>query len=393
MGTEAGKLLKYQEKQFKITEEKKQLLLGTAEETEQFRSLKKNLGWDDTDAVIHVELNKKLEIANAMKENIDTSILSEDALFKYCLDNNYVVCNVREYKGRIPNKLLQALKEHTEKNDMRLEADVNVGLLYILCPFSELNGNNNNLKKSKRYKKGIQPKIILLEKVLKGNAYSNNHYKIITEQGYNTPIRNFVRGLYSTHSKQRNFLCVMSIFAGIPVLISLINFLVLYFSEPGTNIEFTFCPHIIGLSFVFISSIIYLICRTILPIVGTMDTGPGLNLFDDKGYEVTATHGYKQAFSNNPERFLLTSYLYMKYDYTFKPAMLRLNNQISFYTFILLFSLLSLGIVYGSRCYALSKKSIIASTTSSDSKFNYISKYTSTSPFTYSKTIIKTPKK
>lgn len=234
MGKETQTLLEAQKKHFGEVEEKKVLLLGSSEKSSEFYNLKKNLNWHDTDEILNEELNKTLELNQRLKENIDSNILTQQYIFDYCLKNNYVLCNIKEYKGQIPNELLEAIAKYAKDNDLRLESDANIGQLFLLCRFSDIQGNNDNLNKSKRYKKGELPKIMLLEKLLNGNAYIENHYKIIFEMGVKKPIGNFINSLYKTSVKTLNFTNNILFFYLIIGLILIINTIVLVNTRSNT---------------------------------------------------------------------------------------------------------------------------------------------------------------
>lgn len=227
MSNETKKLVSIQSKTFSKIQQNKVLLLGTGEEESKHDHIKSILGWNETDAIINDELRKTMELQAASDEHAGSIILSEHILIDNCIKDNYALANVRDYKGKIPKELLDAIYNYTNSgNNLRLEANVNDLFLYF--PLSELEANNNSLDTSKRYRKGSIDKIILFERILKGNKYKSDHYKVIHEMGRKKPIRNFYRSLYYTHALPTCFqetIGITSTVGGIILILTMLGIL------------------------------------------------------------------------------------------------------------------------------------------------------------------------
>jgi len=234
--TELNIILENQNKKFEnITNINNTLLLTTGEDS-QLDDVKRSLGWDDTDRVIRSKYNKVLELNQIKEKNIDFTILNIESIYDYCIDNNYVIVNIKDYKGKITKELLQAISDFSKKQDLRLNSDSNLKNLYVMCRFCDVNGeSNNNVNKSKRYSQKELPKIMLLEKVDKGIRYTEDFYKVIFEMGSKTPITNFINSIFKTHGKTRNILNYFMLYGGLFFLYLLISTLLTTIGDVTKN--------------------------------------------------------------------------------------------------------------------------------------------------------------
>lgn len=224
--TETNELLGNQKKILEGLDKEHQLLLSADNKESQYDDVKRMIGWDDTDKVIREKYNKVLELKEITKKNIDATILDDESIWNYCIDNNYVITNIKNYKGQVPDELLAAISDYSKSADRRLDSNANLDELFILCRFVDTFGSDNSdIKKSKRYKQGQLPKIMLLERQIKGNAYKENHYKIIFEIGVKTPITNLWNSIFKTHGKSDNLLANFQVFGLICLGINIIALL------------------------------------------------------------------------------------------------------------------------------------------------------------------------
>lgn len=348
MNGEINNLLNVQKRQLGKIEEQKILLLGSGSEDTKYDHIKEAFGWNDTDKKLRAETNKILEIAKRTKENVDSSVLTEDILYKYCIANNYALINVRDYKGKIPNELLEAISEYCTKNDRSLRSEANIQNLYILCPFSDTRSNNGNIKKSKRYKKGIMSKIILLEKLDKGNSYSEQHYKTIFEIGKTDKISNAFKSIYFTHPKSGNHFNTFLFFSGILLLLLITTYIICYignFTRDSFNGIWYISPTFIyiGLFGMIITSLIpqgpkseQLICRSY-----------------DNDYERIDKEDYAI-------KWFLTSFMFKQYeDVEIVKKLSFWRNQIAMWSMNIIFFLFFSGVIHLMKCSVINKNKII----------------------------------
>jgi len=323
--SEIDKLTEKQASKYTKINNEKILLLGSSEQENKFYDLKKALRWDDYDKKIKEEDNKGLEIDLASKEN-NCKVLSEETILEYCIKNNYVLCNLDEYKGKISIEMLEVLNTYLKNNDMNIASEANLNSLYILCRFKDI--NNNNVEK--RYKGKILPKILLLHKIDKGNKYKNNNYRVIDEQGELKTISNFIRSLYTTFTKTTNFFRAFITFFIIKLLFILLGFIVI-FNSNDLGIFQNGILNKSSLTFLyFYIPLIVLIFKTIFPIMfGKGDEFNTFNIHNDKNYE-------KLEYSS---KYLLC-YLQRRYMNVKKfIPIVKLKNQIFYWSLIILFIL------------------------------------------------------
>ena len=382
--TERSKILASQEKTLLKVEKEKQLLLGSAEQSASHEELKKAFGWNETDKVVNDKLRETLELEAAAKQAVDTSVFSREAIMDYCLSNNYVLTTISSYKGRISNEMLEAISEYCKKNDIRLGSDYHRNNFCILCPFSDLKGDNHNLKRSKRYKKGVMPKIIVLEKVMKGTQFQNDYFKVITEEGKITPVSNFIRKLYSTHTKQYNFFTAFLVFTLIPFLIIVGNLILSIFHDDNGVMSHPFSGEMYYLLYI---SLVVLAFKTILPIVGTHNDGYCLNSYNDHGYDNISTD------SDDISDYITSYAYYHNNSYIFSKWRLRLINQMTFWFLILCSFTINRSLLEANKLYNLHKVGVVTDYVDHDKEYNYYVAYKSTGLFTYSSTDLKQERK
>jgi len=283
-GTEVEELLADQKKSVNVLETKKQLLLS-AEGEDKFSDLKSKLGWDDTDKTIMDSYRQVVEIQDVQQKNIDMSILTNESIWNYCVKNNYVLAKIDQYKGAIPEELLEAIDTYRKSCTKYFDPNE----LFVLCRFSDVKGDNSDIKKSKRYKKGdVLPKILLLEKVTRGNTYHNEHYKVIFEMGEKTPIRNFITSVFFTHTKTANFLNNTILIGGISLLVSIIGLIILLSCDNASDgtvfYGLTFIPAVFNLTYII------LFLKMVLPNwFSYKDDDISVNCYTDAHFESTSS--------------------------------------------------------------------------------------------------------
>lgn len=336
--TETSELLGNQKKILSKLDTQHQLLLTAGDGEDKYDDLKRQLGWDDTDSVIKNDYNRVLELQKITKENIDANILNNESIWNYCIKNNYVLVNIKGYKGAIPKELLEAIDKYSKENAIRLDSDYNVGNLYILCRFTDVHGStNNSIRKSKRYKKGELPKILLFERQVKGNGYREDHYKLIFELGYKTPIKNFVNSLFFTHTKTMNMLFNILTLGGVATAIHIIGMLATWSGKGVTNGDITWVFGVVPTCISILVGIF--VMKAILPVLMENDDAPSVNYHDDKNYDSIDC-------SPDSVKNCNTSFMYCKNDdFTiFDKNKVRLRVHTGFYIMILVFFLFESGL-------------------------------------------------
>lgn len=263
----------------KLDKEKTQLLLNANHDT-KFNDLKKNLGWDDTDNVIDRETRTVIESLEIKNKLVDSSIFDDDSIYDYCISNNYVLANIRQYRGKLDSELLEAIEKYSKDCDMRLESDANLDCLFLLCPFSDVQENKQDIKKSKRYKNKELPKLILLEKIGDKRIYQDNHYKVIFEIGNRKPIINLVNSIFKTSIKTYNFLN-NNIAWMIGFLISIIISILCTVFNDSFNSDYLY--EVLPLFINIITLILFL--KIILPIIAGDREEPSFNFYNDGDYK------------------------------------------------------------------------------------------------------------
>lgn len=387
MNSEINDLLNVQKQQLDKIEEKKVLLLGSAQGESKYDYIKEAFNWDDTDKLIRSEVNKSMELSIRIKENIDSSILVEDLLFKYCINNNYALCNVREYKGRIPVELLKAIDEYCIVNDRRLTSEANIGNLFILCEFTSTVDINNNLKKSVRYDSSKMPKLILLERLDKGNTYNETHYKTIIEIGEKRDFFNKIKSIFLTHTKVANHLYYLLFYSALLLLALTIVFVV------SSLNDFTVHTY---------NSIFYInYWLLIIPLIALIGKSLANSSYDgmfryynDIGYE-------KLDRSLAASNTFLTSKMYPIFNrdnnsnyhilqHIGLEKLVIIKNQIAFWLMHISFFLVFIGIIHLEKMYFINKNKrldIAVNRIKAPDKVNEITtfkSYKATSPLTYS---------
>lgn len=356
--TEVELLLEQQKKKLIKIEKEKILLIEGSGEINKFEELKKALYFDDTDNEIKNEIRKTTELSIITEQNINFSILSEEDLLVYCIKNNYTLVRLREYKGKIQEEMLSVLSSYLKDNDMRIQSEANIDCLYILCRFDDLKPNNKGIKRSKRYKKGILPKIILLHKLDDRNT-SNIHYKIINEQGEKRPIRNFINSLYKTHTKTTNFSNNVILFSIIFFTILLINTIIMTCSD---NLNGFYLSLFISsnpiLYYILFTFTLILSCKTFIPVSFDFKYDVSVNSYNDMRYSRWDTI----SLSNKDRRDYLLFTIYDDFRREYIPNLIKytiIKNQIFYWCSIFLFLFTFLGIMKLQQAYILDKYNVL----------------------------------
>lgn len=339
--TETTELLSNQKKILSKLNTQHQLLLTAGDGEDKYDELKRQLGWDDTDSVIKSDYNKVLELQKITKENLDANILNNESIWNYCIKNNYVLVNIKQYKGPIPKELLEAIDNYAKSGGIKLDSDYNVGNLYILCRFSDVGGDNNaSIKKSKRYKKGELPKVLLFERQVKGNGYREDHYKLIFELGYKTPIKNFINSLFFTHTKTLNLLHNILALGGVVTAIHIIGIFVTWSGKTVSPNYISWVFEVIPFCILILTGIFIL--KAILPVIlesGDAPSAPSVNHHNDDNYDKIDRDPVSVEWCS-------TSYMYdNNQDFNiFDKNKVRLRVHIGFYIMILVFFLFETGL-------------------------------------------------
>lgn len=207
----------------KINTEKKQLLLSSSEDSEKYASLKNKLGWVDTDKIIDDSIRKVLELEDVQSKIVDANIFTMDSIMKYCINNNYVLCSITEYKGSLNTELLQAIDDYATSKGLSLTSGAELDCLFLLCPLKDIQDNSEDIKKSKRYKKTNLSKILLLEKVTDKRTHSEDYYSLIFEIGNKKPITNLINSIFRTYTKSGNLLNNSIFYTSIFIVLAIIG--------------------------------------------------------------------------------------------------------------------------------------------------------------------------
>lgn len=348
MNGEINNLLNVQNKQLCKIEEQKVLLLGSGSEDTKYDHIKEAFGWNDTDIALRRETNKAMEVSQRIKENIDSSILTEALLHEYCIANNYVLMNVRQYKGKISEELLEAINNHCVKNATSLSSEANIQNLYIVCPFSETRSDNTNLKKSKRYRKGNIPKIILLEKLDKGNRYAEQHYKTIFEIGKIDKISNVFKSIYFTHPKSGNHFNSFLFFGGILLILLIITYIVCYvgtFTKASFNGIWYFTQ-----TFLY-TGVLAMILTSLLPQVS--ESEQFINHSYDRNYDRVDKERYAV-------KWFVTSFMFRQHeDVKIVKKLSFWRNQIAMWSMNIVFFLFFSGVIHLMKCSVINKNKVV----------------------------------
>lgn len=353
MDEEIKSLLNIQKKDLDKVEKHKVLLLGSGQENTKYDHIKEALGWDDTDKALRKETNKIVELAMLVKDNVDSQVLTQDILLKYCINNNYALINLRDYKGMIPDELLEAIDSYCKANDRNISSEANIANLFILCAFTDTRGNNDELKKSKRYRKNRSlNKIILLEKIDKGNSYSNTHFKIIAEKGEKRPISNLIKSIFMTHTKVANHLNYLVLFSCITAIVLIIGFL----SENLTNnCQYYFLFK--AIDWLLMIPITILMLKSIWSSFIKFDTD--LRSYPEVSYnDISEPHN--RYYDKIHTKWFLTSFMHVHRQwFGDNKRLLIIRNQIAFWIMNIIFCLVFFGAAHLQKIHALNKNKVI----------------------------------
>lgn len=285
----------------KINTDKKQLLLSCSDDVDKYNNLKTKLGWIDTDKIIDDSLRKVIELEDVQSKVVNSNVFTMNSIMKYCINNNYVLCSITEYKGQLSNKLLEAIDNYAKSKSLSLSSGAEIDCLYLMCPLKDIQDNSNNIKKSKRYKKSTLSKILLLEKVTDRRTHSEDYYNLIFEIGTKKPITNLINSIFRTYTKSGNLLNNSIFYTSIFILLSIIGMFI-------KNIDYSwyFLP-IIGIIITLI-----LILKTTLNSYNATNRGyngdiPNINIFADNNF-------YYMDIDNNIAQRYNFMWLYKKYD-------------------------------------------------------------------------------
>lgn len=375
--TETESMLKAQKAEaIKVTKEKETLLLN-APKSSDYDDIKRNLGWNDTDVSIENQTRAVIEKEHVKKTLVSENILTNEAIYDYCIKNNYVLAKITEYKGQLSEELLKAIKDYRDSADIRLESEANLNNLYLLCPFSDVVANNSDIKKSKRYKKGELPKIMLLELHGDRRIYSSDYYKVIFEIGVRKTIRNTISSIFKTHTKTQNFINNVGVIGGL----SLIFLITSAFCVFDNSYAFQGLPLYIDLVMVI------LILKIILPSMMSVNDSPSFNYWNDNGYKNILDHTYATSNFN-------TSWLLSNRRFTIKNKnLVRLKVHISFYIILLATYLILSFMVKVNQMVLLNKNSgkvtLVKSVVDKNGEFDYHTIHTKDGIFSYNTKIVK----
>lgn len=196
-----------------------QLLLSTG--NDEYNHIKKAFGLDDTDKVIDNQKRRLIEL-NARKNQYNSNkIIDEEFLIKFCMDNGYVLTKLDHYKGKLSKEMLKSIDDYCKSTGHSLSSDNHYGF-YILCSFNDVEADNYDLKKSKRYSKSQSNKFIILFKLSNGNTYQNSHYDYVYEEGKLNSLTNLKNKLFNVHVNQK--------FTLIFFIVGLVINLIIYFA-------------------------------------------------------------------------------------------------------------------------------------------------------------------
>lgn len=210
--SETDKLLEFQASKLTAIEQTKTLLLGDGSE---YNHIKKIYGFNDTDNVILESQGKVIELQERIKEENDNNIVDEEYIINYCLDNGYILTKLENYKGKVTTPMLKAINDYINANTTARTHNT----IYILMSINDVNGNNKSIKKSKRLSPQDPNKLIIVDKLINGNRYNHQHYRIIHEEGKLRSIYNWFTSLFRVSTQQEDTLSVTSIIFGIIYLI------------------------------------------------------------------------------------------------------------------------------------------------------------------------------
>jgi hypothetical protein len=222
--TEAEQMLNSQKTILnKINTDKKQLLLFCSDDIDKYAHLKTKLGWVDTDKIIDDSLRKVIELEDVQSKVVSSNIFTMDSIMKYCINNNYVLCSITEYKGQLSEELLEAIDNYATSKGLSLSSGAELDCLYLLCPLKDIKDNSDNIKKSKRYKKSTLSKILLLEKVTDRRTHSEDYYNLIFEIGTKKPITNLINSIFRTYTKSGNLLNNSIFYTSVFIILAIIG--------------------------------------------------------------------------------------------------------------------------------------------------------------------------
>lgn len=222
--TEAEQMLNSQKTILnKINTDKKQLLLSCSDDIDKYAHLKTKLGWVDTDKIIDDSVRKVIELEDVQSKVVSSNIFTMDSIMKYCINNNYVLCSITEYKGQLSKELLEAIDNYATSKGLSLSSGAELDCLYLLCPLKDIKDNSDNIKKSKRYKKSTLSKILLLEKVTDRRTHSEDYYNLIFEIGTKKPITNLINSIFRTYTKSGNLLNNSIFYTSVFIILAIIG--------------------------------------------------------------------------------------------------------------------------------------------------------------------------
>lgn len=273
---EIDSLLNKQEKiQKAVLKDKEQLLLNSTTDS-KYDALKSTLGWNDTDKVIDAEVRLNHEYAKVLEYCNTDKVFTEELILDYCLENNYALCRLDRYKGVLAPKLLEDIMNYCKDQGWLITSPENLKQLYLLCRFDDVkDSNSTNPKKSKRYNKYKDHKIIILHKLDSRNL-NTQFYKVVSEIGKVDRLRNLMKSVFNTHTRTQNMLNNASL-NFIVFLVAMIVFCItLIFGANGSHIMFLEAAKtIVG------ASTLLLLLKGILP---TISTEPTVTHYHDKNY-------------------------------------------------------------------------------------------------------------
>jgi len=299
--TEAAQMLNNQKHILnKINTDKKQLLLSSSEDINKFTDLKAKLGWVDTDKIIDDKIRKVLELEDVQSKVVNSNVFTMDSIVKYCINNNYVLCLITEYKGQLSDELLGAIDNYAREKGLSLSSGAEIDCLYLLCPLKDIQDNSDDIKQSKRYKKSVLPKILLLEKVTDRRTHSENYYNLIFEIGTKKPITNLINSIFRTYTKSGNLINNSILYTLLFIILAIIGMFC-----KDVNYSWYFLPIA---SYLILAG---LIIKTFVPSVNGSNRSyqdfPHVNVFAD------STFRYMDCNSDIAKRYNFM-YLFKRYD-------------------------------------------------------------------------------
>jgi len=254
---------------------KTMLLLDAPKESTY--EIREAFGWNETEKKAATNLSKLVETATFLNKEKGENIILEEDLNLILIKNNYKLIKLLHYKGKITNDLLKIIENHFKSSDSQIKSDYNRDKLYIASPL--MDDYNEKAKNS--------DELILFLDLRDGRFNNEQGYKMIGRCGKPTPIWNFIKACFHTHTRQENAIRnTLGFSLGLIVLYIMSRLFFYVDNEPNSVIEYlVFCESFLKICLKIFTAILFF-KFFVIPIQFSFHEGDiSFNRYDDEGYK------------------------------------------------------------------------------------------------------------